>query len=284
VRFGLTGSLLTGTFFIVGLSTAWILRVSLLDMSFDWAAYIFWVGLITLISIMIGMVVRESLKQRAYAESLSTEKTLLLERRRISNELHDTVLKSLQGLALEAHALSKNAKDRDVSFVEARAHYIEEVCNNTSQEIRGVVFELHDGNPATNGDLKQQLSSLVEDWSKKSSISAEIIFRGEPPVLPFKLAHDLRRILGEALANVQRHSCASLVKVLLAATPETLTLEVSDNGKGFTCQNDDLYPFVSNGKLGLVSMKERAEMAGGSININSNTKGTTLLVSIPLKS
>ncbi len=284
VRFGLTGSLLTGTFFIVGLSTAWILRVSLLDMSFDWAAYIFWVGLITLISIMIGMVVRESLKQRAYAESLSTEKTLLLERRRISNELHDTVLKSLQGLALEAHALSKNAKDRDVSFVEARAHYIEEVCNNTSQEIRGVVFELHDGNPATNGDLKQQLSSLVEDWSKKSSISAEIIFRGEPPVLPFKLAHDLRRILGEALANVQRHSCASLVKVLLTATPEMLTLEVSDNGKGFTCQNDDLYPFVSNGKLGLVSMKERAEMAGGSININSNTKGTTLLVSIPLKS
>jgi hypothetical protein len=87
VRFGLTGSLLTGTFFIVGLSTAWILRVSLLDMSFDWAAYIFWEGLITLISIMIGMVVRESLKQRAYAESLSTEKTLLLERRRISLSL-----------------------------------------------------------------------------------------------------------------------------------------------------------------------------------------------------
>jgi signal transduction histidine kinase len=232
---------------------------------------------------MIGMVVRESRKQRAYAEALSTEKTLLLERRRISNELHDTVLKSLQGLALEAHALNKNARSKDIPFVEERAHYIEEVCNNTSQEIRGVVLELHDGNPAINQDLKQQLSSLVEDWSKKCGISAEIIFRGEPPVLPLKLAHDLRRILGEALANVQRHSCASLVKVLLASTLEGLRLEVSDNGKGFECRNDDLYPFVSKGKLGLVSMKERAEMAGGTINIYSNTTGTTLSVSIPLK-
>jgi hypothetical protein len=74
VRFGLPGSLLTGAFFIVGLSTAWILRISLLDMSFDWAAYVFWVGLITLISIMVGMVVRESLKQRRLREALLTKK------------------------------------------------------------------------------------------------------------------------------------------------------------------------------------------------------------------
>jgi signal transduction histidine kinase len=282
VRFGLPGSLLTGAFFIVGLSTAWILRISLLDMSFDWAAYVFWVGLITLISIMVGMVVRESLKQRAYAEALSTEKTLLLERRRISNELHDTVLKSLQGLALEAHALNKEAERGNAHPVEERAHYIEEVCNSMSQEIRGVVFELRDENGDMQESIKQQIAGIVESWSKKSNISAEIVFQGEVPELPLKLAHDLRRIAGEALINAQRHSGASLVKVTLSSADGFIKLEIIDNGRGFICQSDDLYPFVSKGKLGLVSMKERTEMAGGTFLINSTPAGTAVSVSIPL--
>lgn len=281
VRFGLTGSLLTGAFFIVGLSSAWILRIYLLEMNFDWAAYIFWVGLITLISIMVGMMVRESRKQRAYAEALSTEKTLLLERRRISNELHDTVLKSLQGLALEAHALSKDAERKDAAPVEERAQYIEEVCNSMSQEIRGVVFELRDENGELQESIKQQMARIVESWSKKANISAELVFHGEIPELPLKMAHDLRRITGEALANAQRHSGASLIKVTLSATDGFIELEICDNGRGFTCQGDDLYPLVRKGKLGLVSMKERAEMAGGIFSVNSTTAGTVISVSIP---
>ena len=158
VRFGLIGSLLTGAFFILGLSAAWIYRVILLNMSFDVAAYVFWVGLITLISMMVGMVVREWRKQRAYAEALSTEKTLLLERRRISNELHDTVLKSLQGLALEAHTLSRVSERKDSHPVEERAHYIEEVCNSMSQEIRGVVLELRDENGKNHEGIKSHMS------------------------------------------------------------------------------------------------------------------------------
>ena len=176
VRFGLIGSLLTGAFFVVGLSAAWIYRVSSLDMSFDVAAYVFWVGLITLISIMVGMVVREWRKQRSYAESLSTERTLLLERRRISNELHDTVLKGLQGLALEAHALSRGSDRNDEHPVEERAHYIEEVCNSMSQEIRGVVLELRDENGDRHEGIKAQVAGIVESWSKRSNISVDLVF------------------------------------------------------------------------------------------------------------
>jgi signal transduction histidine kinase len=283
VRFSLIGSLLTGAFFIMGLSAAWIYRVSLLDMNFDLAAYVFWVGLITLISLMVGMVVRESRKQRAYAESLSTEKTLLLERRRISNELHDTVLKSLQGLALEAHTLSRISKGNDSHPVEERARYIEEVCNSMSQEIRGVVFELHDENGNSNEGIKSQMTGIVESWSKKSDIVAELVFSGEVTELSLKLAHDLRRIVGEALANIQRHSGASRVKVSLAATGELLKLEIGDNGCGFTCATEDLYSFVRMGRLGLVSMKERVELAGGSFLISSDKRGTLISVTIPLE-
>jgi signal transduction histidine kinase len=282
VRFSLIGSLLTGAFFILGLSAAWIYRVYSLGMSFDVAAYVFWVGLITLISIMVGMVVRESRKQRAYAESLSTEKTLLLERRRISNELHDTVLKSLQGLALEAHALSKVAERKDTHPVEERAHYIEEVCNSMSQEIRGVVVELRDENGNTHDRIKPQLEVIVESWSQKCGISAGLVFSGEVQELPLKLAHDLRRIVGEALANIQRHSGASRVQVALASTDGQLKLEISDNGHGFQCTTEGLYSFVRMGRLGLVSMKERVELAGGSFLISSDGRGTVISITIPL--
>ncbi|RJO61896.1 MAG: sensor histidine kinase [Dehalococcoidia bacterium] len=282
VRFSLIGSLLTGAFFILGLSAAWIYRVSFLDMSFDLAAYVFWVGLITLISIMVGMVVRESRKQRAYAEALSTEKTLLLERRRISNELHDTVLKSLQGLALEAHALSRVSERKDTHPVEERARYIEEVCNSMSQEIRGVVFELRDENGNVHEGIKPQIEGIVGSWRKKSGIAAELVFSGEVPELPLKRAHDLRRMVEEALANIQRHSGASRVKVSLVSTDELLKLEICDNGHGFTCTTEDLYSFVRMGRLGLVSMKERVELAGGSFLINSDGRGTVISVVIPL--
>ena len=283
VRFGLVGSLSTGAFFVVGLSAAWIYRVNSLDMSFDVAAYVFWVGLITLISIMVGMVVREWRKQRAYAEALSTERTLLLERRRISNELHDTVLKSLQGLALEAHALGRVSERRDAHPVEERAHYIEEVCNNMSQEIRDVVFELRNENGDGHEGIQSQMEWMAESWSKKSGISTEAAFSGDVPALPLKLSHDLRRIVGEALANIQRHSGASQVRVSFSLTDELLKLEISDNGHGFNCASDDLYSFVSRGRLGLVSMKERAELAGGRFSISSDNSGTRISVAIPLE-
>lgn len=282
VRFSLIGSLLTGAFFILGLSTAWIYRVNSLGMSFDVAAYVFWVGLITLISIMVGMVVRESRKQRAYAEALSTERTLLLERRRISNELHDTVLKSLQGLALEAHALSRVSERKDTHPVEERAHYIEEVCHSMSQEIRGVVFELRDESGNSHQGIKSQLEEIVESWSKKCGISAGLAFSGDVPKPSLKLAHDLRRIVGEALANIQRHSGASQVQVALASTDGQLKLEISDNGHGFQCTTEGLYSFVRMGRLGLVSMKERVELAGGSFLINSDGGGTVISVTVPL--
>jgi signal transduction histidine kinase len=94
--------------------------------------------------------------------------------------------------------------------------------------------------------------------------------------------HDQRRIAGEALINAQRHSGASLVKVTISSADGFIKLEIVDNGRGFICQSDDLYPFVSKGKLGLVSMKERTEMAGGTFLINSTPAGTAISVSIPL--
>jgi len=281
VRFSFIGSLLCGGFFIIGLSAAWILRVWWLDMDFDYPAYIFWVGLITLISIMVGMAIREGRKQRAYAETLAMERTRLLERRRISNELHDTVLKSLQGLALEAHSLSKIAGRNQQLPIEEKAHYIEEVCNGMSQEIRGVVLDMRDEENNSTPDISATLKLMVERWGVEFCMATEVSFEEDLPQLSHKLSHDLKRIVGEALSNIQRHAYASHVRLLLVYKDRQLQLVVEDNGRGFSV-GDDLLAFVKTGRLGLVSMKERVENSGGVFSIVSNDSGTRILVIIPL--
>ncbi|MBE0481336.1 MAG: hypothetical protein IBX68_10195, partial [Dehalococcoidia bacterium] len=69
------------------------------------SGYAFWTAVVLLIGLAVGMVTTEAGKHRRRSEALLRERTLLLERQRLSHELHDSVLKTLHGLALEARAL-----------------------------------------------------------------------------------------------------------------------------------------------------------------------------------
>ena len=282
VRFSFIGSILSGVFFIIGLSAAWILRVVRYGMDFNYQEYVFWVGLITLLSIMVGMAIREGRKQRAYAEILAMDRTRLLERRRISSELHDTVLKSLQGLALEAYMLMKTAERNQMPPVEEKARFIEEVCKSMSQEIRSVVLDIRDDDMRDTPNITAQLKTIVENWSASSGIAIETVFEGNLPTLSHKMSHDLRQIAGEALMNIKRHSGATRAKLSLIRTDRALQLIIEDNGHGFDCLEDNLYLLAKTGKLGLVSLKERAETSGGELALSSNDSGTTVTVSIPM--
>jgi len=278
VRFSLVGSLLTGAFFVVGLSVAWGYRVLVLGMDFDLSSYVFWVGLIVLEAIMVGMAVREGRKQRFYAEALAAESTRETERRRIASELHDTVLKSLQGLAFEAHAMERSAQDS--LKVTEQARYIAGVCREMSEEIRGVALEMRDDADSVH-DFAVGLKTIVDGWSRASGISAELSVYGDIPDLPVKRAHNLRRVAGEALSNVANHSGATGVSVRLGVHDGYLKLEVADDGHGFDASGG-LDRFVSAGRLGLVSMKERVDAVCGAFAIDSRPEGTTVSASIPL--
>ena len=204
---------------------------------------------------------------------------MLLERKRISNELHDSVLKSLQGIAFEARALGRGGC-ADPMSVERRAKFIEEICNRISQEIRDVLYELRDDAPEE--PIAKQLSALFSNWSSESNIKGDFLTTGNDMVFPPKISHDLKRILGEALLNVQKHSGAAFVKVSLIFTDDQFRMSMADDGCGFDAERSGLYSFSASGKLGLVAMKERVEAAGGHLSITSNTCGTQVLVMLPI--
>jgi signal transduction histidine kinase len=98
--------------------------------------------------------------------------------------------------------------------------------------------------------------------------------------LPPEMAGDLFRIAQEAVANAGRHSGADAVSISLRTLGSEVELRVADNGHGFEEHNPVGTP--KPGHLGIASMRERAELLDGRLEIESSERGTRVLVRAPL--
>ncbi|MBS3764306.1 MAG: hypothetical protein KGZ25_13495, partial [Planctomycetes bacterium] len=217
IRHGLLGSLVIGFVFVFGLLGAWIFRDWEFGVRFSVSGYAFWTIIMMLIALGIGMVVREGQRQRQRSEELIRERALEAECQRIADDLHNRVIKTLHGLAMEAHVMGTR-KPEDSPPVEQMAHYIKGVCQRTSQEIRDAVFELR-------ADRQERprcsrISETVDNWSRSTGIPAEFNLTGEDVPLPLGTFNTLHNILTEALANVKEHSLASQVSVSIKTLPD----------------------------------------------------------------
>jgi len=249
---------------------------------FPLADFLLVLGVMSFGSLMVGMVAREWRKQRKYAEKLAAERALLLERRRISSELHDSILKSLQGLSLEAYSLTQDGKGEGNAFSE-KTNYIQEVCQLLSRQIRSVIMELRTDDINREEDPSVYINNLVDTWAKRIHIEVE---RGIPsnfPPLEPQFTHHLYNIISEALLNIERHAGASKVWVKIAIASGEMIIELEDNGHGFYSEQENVYSYLKQGKVGLVSIKERVEVAGGSFQIQNSPNGAKLYISMPFK-
>jgi two-component system, NarL family, sensor histidine kinase YdfH len=94
-----------------------------------------------------------------------------------------------------------------------------------------------------------------------------------------EMAGDLFRIVQEAVVNAGRHASADAVSINLRTTHSDVELRVTDNGHGFAV--DDPGVSMNPGHLGLASMRERAELLDGVLDIASSDRGTRVLVRVP---
>lgn len=281
MRFGLWGALVMDIVFGALMRLTWWFSSSQAGTAFSLADYLLILGVMSFVSLMVGMVAREWRQQRRWAETLAGERALLLERRRISAELHDSVLKSLQGLSMEAWALSQNNQGRAGSLVAEKSRYIQDVCRLLSTQIRGVILELRDEGATQN--IAACIENLSRAWSARTGIPVILKSAGTEPAAALKTAHDIQKITEEALLNIERHAGAGQVRLETGFENGQLWLDIHDNGCGFDLDPENLYRLVGKGKLGLVSIKERVELAGGRLEIESSPRGTRLCVHLPLK-
>lgn len=201
------------------------------------------------------------------------------ERRRISRDLHDEIAQTLVGINVELEALAEEpALNRKV----LRQNIIrtQRVVEKSVAIVHRFALELR---PTSLDDLGLivTLRSLLRDFKRQTGIRGRLTTFAAAENLSNSQRTMLYRITQTALDNVAKHAGASRVNVKLWRRADTIELTIRDDGKAFDLER---VMSVENSKhLGLIDMRERAQMLDGTCTVESEPgKGTTIHVQIPV--
>jgi len=198
------------------------------------------------------------------------------ERRRIARELHDSLGQYLTGLKIDLDML-RLQPGREQLWAQS-----EELLGRCISEVRTLSYLLHPPMIDESG-LSSAARWYLEGFAERSGIQVTLETSEDLSRLPDSVELALFRILQEALTNVHRHSGASTAEIRILRDAEQVLLEIKDNGQGFP--REVLKRFYETGTatgVGLSGMYERVRELGGSLNVQSDRNGTTLLITIPL--
>jgi signal transduction histidine kinase len=200
------------------------------------------------------------------------------ERRRIARDIHDQLGQQMTAVRINLEGLLQRA-DIDTPYAESFQRTMR-LAEELDRSIDYLTWELR---PAAldHLGLPEALAHLVDGWSERFHVRADCDTVGINGVrLRSDVEANLYRLTQEALHNVYKHAHATHVSVLLERRDHQIVLVVEDNGCGFAI--DDVSPEVV-ASLGLVSMRERAALAGGELTIESTPGfGTTITTRVPI--
>jgi PAS domain S-box-containing protein len=197
------------------------------------------------------------------------------ERSRIARELHDDLGQQVAVLASKLEAIShtrSRSHELKTKMADARRS-LQEIATS----IHNLSHELHPAKLRLLG-LVQTLRALARDESSRAGVDVRFEADDVPQNVPQDLALCIFRVTQEALQNALKHSGATTIDVRLEGAPAHLMLRVADNGTGFE-------PLRSqNPGLGLLTMRERVELAGGTLTIEPGSPtGTVVRVWLPFE-
>ncbi|MBI3698104.1 MAG: sensor histidine kinase [Acidobacteria bacterium] len=224
---------------------------------------------------------REAARQYAQLEQLSARLLEVQEdeRRKIARELHDEIGQTLTALRMEVSHAQSLARTRSPG-VEERLDRARSLAEKTVRTVRDISLLLR---PPLLDDLglADALQWHVEDFTRRTGILCEFSDDGLPDSLPDSWRICVYRIVQEALRNCETHAAASSVRVSVRQSRQQLLVRIEDNGCGFPA--DPQAAGACGGGLGILGMRERAAMLGGTLAIDSAPgRGTRLTLSLPL--
>jgi signal transduction histidine kinase len=199
--------------------------------------------------------------------------SVLEERGRLARDLHDAVSQKLFSIRVKARAASLLVS-RDPAQAAAEMESVAALGGEAHAELRAVIDGLAPPGIA-DGGLAESLRRYALLAGKAHGVHVLFTSADLPPLGAQRDAA-VYRVAQEALHNALRHSGAAEVRVSLCPGPKRVTLDVTDDGRGFV-------PAAASGGLGLSSMRERAAAAGASLSVRSILgKGTSIRLAVPL--
>lgn len=208
------------------------------------------------------------------------------ERTRLAREMHDSVAKTLHGLALAAEGLASSSDRMDPLTVRHQAELVARSARRAAAESRELLSDLRRESGLDSGvDIISELRARTDDFARRYGISATFRILSDLPVppVPQVVGRQLLTIASEAMENAHRHACPTYIVVLAGVKGDVLRVSVYDDGRGLPAGTtlDDL---KRAGHFGLVGMVERAASIGARIRIGRGKaeKGTEVRLELPL--
>ncbi|HEX6043972.1 MAG TPA: sensor histidine kinase [Pyrinomonadaceae bacterium] len=199
----------------------------------------------------------------------------------IARDLHDHLGQQLTGLRLKMQTHKEACGDNEK--LRTQAEELQAIAERIDTDLDFLGWQL---TPASLDEfgLTVALPNFVHEWSAHFGIPAEFHALGfDTRRLPADIEINLYRIAQEAMNNVYKHAAAGAVDVLLELRDSHVVMIVEGNGKGFDTEAIDARSDLK--RIGLLNMRERASLVGGTVDIESSVgHGTSVFVRIPLNS
>lgn len=203
------------------------------------------------------------------------------ERRRIARELHDNSGQTLAAIAVNLSRIENLVPDAPAKVRNLVADTAA-MAEQTSREIRTVSYLMHPPLLDEAG-LLAAINWLANGFSQRSGIRAEVDAPAQFDRLPADIEVTVFRIVQETLTNVARHSGSKTAFIKLTRQPGEIVLTVRDEGRGIPPEKlEKVHGNVSALGVGVAGVWERVRQFGGELEINSNSRGTTVMVVVPL--
>lgn len=199
------------------------------------------------------------------------------ERQRLSRQMHDGPAQALSNFILQTE-IAMRLFDLDQGKAREELTNLKASATSTFQKVRDFIFELR---PMMLDDLGlvPTLKRYVEAFKDQTKVDIRLSTTGMERRLESYIEVMIFRAIQELLNNAVRHSQASLIKVQLDLGDTNVKVSVDDNGKGF-----DLHIIEGRGNMGLKLIRERSEMLGGQMEVDSVIgQGTRVVVQLPVQ-
>ena len=213
-------------------------------------------------------------------EAVATEEQI-----RLARNLHDSVLQSLAGVAMQLHT-ARQLFDTEPLAANTRLQEVQDALATEQRRLRKFIVSLRPSpiiERALEGALAPNLADLCHRVERQWGLEAR--FRGSIPdaTAIASVQQDIFRLVSEALVNAARHAQASLVTVDLAVHDGRVRIEVNDNGHGFPFTGKYDLAALNEMGVGPHSLKERVRELGGNLVLDSSPQGVRLVFTLPLE-
>lgn len=204
------------------------------------------------------------------------ELTLTNERQRMARELHDTLSQGLAGVILQLEAAGEHLEQGRDEKAAAIVKQASGRARDTLAEARKVIDDLR-STAREQVALQEFIRGEAEHFTALTGLPCEVTYPAELE-LPEALTGQIEKLISEGLSNIVQHAQAGRSWVTLSREADSLLLEIGDNGKGFAAEAAPI-----SGHYGLVGMRERVRLAGGTLTIHSAAgQGTRLNICLPI--